>query len=112
MASCPRQSKGRQQIKTAHEPPPLLHPSLADFYRTNVAQLAAALQADGSGLEASETLRGLIDSIVLTPEPPSHEDNGSARYEKVAGNWRPGRPGTNGCGACNRRYLQLWSSAV
>ena len=40
---------------------------MADLYRTQVEQLAAALQTDGSRLEASETLRGLIDSIVLTP---------------------------------------------
>lgn len=41
---------------------------MADLYRTKVEQLAAALQREGSRLEASETLRGLIDSIVLTPE--------------------------------------------
>ena len=41
---------------------------MADLYRTKVEQLAAALQADGTRLEASETLRGLIESIVLTPE--------------------------------------------
>jgi site-specific DNA recombinase len=41
---------------------------MADVYRTKVEQLAAALQADGTRLEASETLRGLIDSIVLSPE--------------------------------------------
>ncbi len=41
---------------------------MADLYRTKVEQLAATLQADGSRLEASETLRGLIDSIVLIPE--------------------------------------------
>ncbi|MBY0497945.1 MAG: recombinase family protein [Cyanobacteria bacterium] len=62
-----RRDELQHQIKTAHEPPPLLHPSMADLYRTKVEQLAAALQADGSRLEASEALRGLIDSIVLTP---------------------------------------------
>ena len=62
-----RHGRPVHQIKTAHEPPPLHHPSMADLYRTQVEQLAAALQADGSRLEASETLRGLIDSIVLTP---------------------------------------------
>lgn len=47
---------------------------VADLYRTKVEQLAAALQREDSRLEASETLRGLIDSIVLMPEkgqPPS-----------------------------------------
>jgi site-specific DNA recombinase len=63
-----RRDELQHQIKVAHEPPPLLHPSMADLYREKVEQLAAALQAAGSRLEASETLRGLIDSIVLIPE--------------------------------------------
>jgi len=63
-----RRDELQHQIKVAHEPPPLLHPSMADLYREKVEQLAAALQADGSRLEASETLRGLIDSIVLIPQ--------------------------------------------
>ena len=71
-----RRDELQHQIKTAHEPPPFLRPSMADLYRTQVEQLAAALQADGSRLEASETLRGLIDSIVLT----SHE--GQLRIEQ------------------------------
>jgi hypothetical protein len=58
----------QKQIDTAHEPPPLLHPRMADLYRTKVEELAAALQREDSRLEASDTLRGLIDSIVLTPE--------------------------------------------
>jgi len=53
---------------------------MADLYRTKVEQFAAAFQADGSRLEASETLRGLIDSIVLTPGPPSRAGGQSARY--------------------------------
>ena len=57
-----------KQLEVADEPPPLLHPSMADLYRTRVENLAAALQREGTRLEASEMLRGLIDSIVLTPE--------------------------------------------
>jgi site-specific DNA recombinase len=56
------------QLAAADEPPPLLHPSMADLYRTRVEELVAALRREDSRLEASETLRGLIDSIVLTPE--------------------------------------------
>ncbi len=41
---------------------------MADIYRTKVAELAAALQRPDTRIEASETLRGLIDSIVLSPE--------------------------------------------
>jgi site-specific DNA recombinase len=56
------------QLKSADEPPPLLHPSIADLYRSKVEQLASALQREDTRLEASEMLRGLIDSIVLKPE--------------------------------------------
>jgi hypothetical protein len=47
---------------------------MADLYRSKVEELATALQRDDTRLEASESLRGLIDSSVLTPEdgqPPS-----------------------------------------
>ena len=56
------------RLATAEEPAPLLHPSMADLYRSKVEALASALQRDDTRLEASEMLRGLIDSIVLTPE--------------------------------------------
>jgi site-specific DNA recombinase len=56
------------QLATADERPPLLHPSIADLYRSKVEELASSLQREDTRLEASEMLRGLIDSIVLTPE--------------------------------------------
>ena len=62
-----RKAALQTQLETADEPPPLLHPSMADLYRSKVEGLAAALQRDDTRLEASESLRGLIDSIVLTP---------------------------------------------
>lgn len=57
-----------KQLETANQPPPLLHPSMADLYRTKVEELATALQREDTRLEASEMLRGLIDAIVLMPE--------------------------------------------
>jgi antitoxin (DNA-binding transcriptional repressor) of toxin-antitoxin stability system len=57
-----------KQLEMAAEPPPLLHPSMADLYRTKIEDLSSALQREDTRLEASEMLRGLIDSIVLTPE--------------------------------------------
>jgi site-specific DNA recombinase len=56
------------QLAAADEPPPLLHPSMADLYRTKVEELASALQREDTRLEASEMLRGLIEAIVLTPQ--------------------------------------------
>ena len=41
---------------------------MADLYRSKVEELAAALQREDTRLEASEMLRGLVDSIVLIPE--------------------------------------------
>ncbi len=57
-------------LSTATEPPPLLHPEMATFYRARVGELHMALQADAESqrLAASEALRALIDTIVLTPE--------------------------------------------
>ena len=63
------------QLAAADEPPHLLHPSMADLYRSKVEELAAALQREDTRLEASEMLRGLIDSIVLIP------DEGQLRIE-------------------------------
>jgi len=117
-----RRDELQQQVKTAHEPPPLLHPSMADLYRTKVEHLAEALQSDASRVEASDALRGLIDSIVLTPA------NGQLRIE-LRGNLAAmlavaqetkRSPETGDllvpvqlvAGACNQRYLQLWSGAA
>jgi site-specific DNA recombinase len=57
-------------LSTATEPPPLLHPEMATFYRARVSELHMALQADAERqrLAATEALRALIDTIVLTPE--------------------------------------------
>ena len=41
---------------------------MAELYRSKVEELAAALQREDTRLEASEMLRGLIESIVLIPE--------------------------------------------
>jgi hypothetical protein len=110
------------QLVTADEPQALLHPSMADLYRSKVEELAAALQREDTRLEASEMLRGLIDSIVLTP------DNGQLRIELrgnlaamlTAAQQTKRSPETGDllvpvqlvAGACNRRYLQLWNIAT
>jgi site-specific DNA recombinase len=55
------------QLETADEPPPLLHPEMADLYRQKVTTLAQALERSDTRTEATEALRGLIDAIILTP---------------------------------------------
>jgi site-specific DNA recombinase len=47
-----RKDELEAQLKTADEPPPLLHPSMADLYRSKVEELAAALQREDTRLEA------------------------------------------------------------
>ena len=44
-----------------------LHPSIAETYRTRVADLAHALEKPARAGEARDTLRALIDKVVLTP---------------------------------------------
>ena len=56
------------RLDRANEPPPLLHPNMADLYRQKVTELAAALAHEESRVGAAEALRGLIDCITLTPD--------------------------------------------
>ena len=68
-----RRKELEAQLKTADEPPALLHPEMARIYRTKVTEPADALQQSGSRLEATEALRGLVDAIVLTPDGSKEE---------------------------------------
>ena len=64
----------KAKLAAADEPPPLLHPGTAEVYRGKVTDLARALEHPETRSEATESLRGLIEAIVLTPdqgEPPS-----------------------------------------
>ena len=57
-------------LADAEEPPPLLHPEMANFYRIQVGELYDALQeeAEAKRLKAGEVLRSLVKEIILTPE--------------------------------------------
>ena len=63
-----RKTELTERLAEAHEPPPLLHPNMAEMYRQKVTELAAALGHPESRLEAAELLRTLVERIVLTPE--------------------------------------------
>ena len=56
-------------LAEADEPPPLLHPSMALQYRKRIQQLYESLQDEDEGkrIEAADTIRSLVDQIVLTP---------------------------------------------
>lgn len=59
---------------------------------TEAAELAVGLQRPETRLEASETLRGLLDAIVLTPEEGEPPSRGEARFGE------PRRSAKNGGG--------------
>jgi site-specific DNA recombinase len=63
-----RKTALQAKLDAADTAPPLLHPSMADLYRSKVEELASALQREDTRLEAAEMVRGLIDSIVLIPD--------------------------------------------
>lgn len=65
-----RKSDLEHVLSEAEEPPPVLHPEMAGFYRQQVDFLYEALQNDAetARLEAAAVLRSLIKDIVLTPE--------------------------------------------
>ncbi|MGB2715421.1 MAG: hypothetical protein WBC51_14665 [Vicinamibacterales bacterium] len=110
------------KLDAADEPPPLLHPSMADLYRSKVEKLASALQREDTRLEASEMLRGLIDSIVLTPEKGQLRIDlrGNLAAMLTVAQQTKRSPETGDlsmpvqmvAGACNQRYLQLWRGAA
>ncbi len=62
------------EAQLSHEPAPSplrIHPKMTESYRAQVGLLIAQLQQPEGMLEAKEALRGLIDRIVLTPDPVS-----------------------------------------
>ncbi|VDS10511.1 Recombinase [Paracoccus haematequi] len=64
-----RKADLEQFLTEADEPPPLLHPSMALQYRKRIQQLYESLQDDDEGkrIEAADTIRSLVDQIVMTP---------------------------------------------
>ncbi len=62
-----RRKELQAQLENADEPPPLLHPEIAELYRQKVTTLAQALEHPQTRTEATDALRGLVDAIVMTP---------------------------------------------
>lgn len=65
-----RKAELKHLLATAEEPPVLLHPNMAAYYREQVTHLHAALreETEEKRLEAGEVLRSLVQRIVLSPE--------------------------------------------
>ena len=121
-ANATRREELRAKLAAADEPPPLLHPGMADLYRQKVTALAEALEQPETRTEASEALRGLIDAIVLTPNQGELQielkGNLAAMLSAATNAKRSPETGDLSlqvvlvAGACNQRYLQLWSGAA
>lgn len=54
-------------VADAQDPTPLLHPSMAEIYRSKIVALHLALNDEAARGEATDILRSLIDTILLTP---------------------------------------------
>jgi site-specific DNA recombinase len=55
-------------LANAKEPPPLLHPNMAEIYRQRIAALYESLQSEEEKAEAAEVFRTLVDQVTLVPE--------------------------------------------
>ena len=55
------------KLKLGPAAEPLVHPGLATIYRNKVERLEASLNEPSTGRAAFELLRGLVDSIIVTP---------------------------------------------
>jgi site-specific DNA recombinase len=54
-------------LANAEEPPPLLHPNMAEIFRQRIATLYESLQNEDGKAEAAEVFRTLIDQVTLVP---------------------------------------------
>ncbi|WP_082267115.1 recombinase family protein [Komagataeibacter europaeus] len=60
-----RKAEVTERLANTEEPPPLLHPNMADIYQRRIASLYESLQAEETKTEAAERLRTLISQITL-----------------------------------------------
>jgi len=63
-----RKSELERMLAEAEVPPPLLHPSLAEVYRTRIGALSDALGREDTRAEAAQVVRSLVSAIELVPE--------------------------------------------
>ena len=63
-----RKAELKDQLANADEPPPLLHPNMAEIYRQRIAALYENLRNEDGKAEAAEVFRTLIDQVTLMPD--------------------------------------------
>lgn len=62
-----RKEELEQKVANTEEPPPLLHPNMAEIYQQRIASLYESLQTEETKTEAAERLRTLVSQITLQP---------------------------------------------
>ncbi len=63
-----RKAELTELLENADEPPPLLHPNMAQMYQDRIAKLCENLQSEEDRGAATDVLRSLVDEISLVPE--------------------------------------------
>ena len=63
-----RKAELTELLDNADEPPPLLHPNMAQMYQDRIAKLCENLQSEEDRGAAVDVLRSLVDEISLVPE--------------------------------------------
>jgi hypothetical protein len=81
-----RRDAMRHRLASSEDLSVRFHPNMAEYYRTQVADLRAALSEDGCRREASEIVRKLVDRIDLSPAIRSARKSLSVSlYGRLAG---------------------------
>ena len=55
-------------LANAEEPPPLLHPNMAEIYRQRVTALYRGLQSEDGKAGSADVFRTLVDQVTLVPQ--------------------------------------------
>jgi site-specific DNA recombinase len=63
-----RKEELEKALAEAEEPPPLLHPNMAEIYRQRISALHESLRSNETKAEAAEIVRTLVDRVTLVPE--------------------------------------------
>ena len=63
-----RKAELTELLANADEPPPFLHPNMAQIYQDRIRQLYENLQREEERAQAAEVFRSLVDQVTLIPE--------------------------------------------
>jgi site-specific DNA recombinase len=116
-----RKAKLQSRLE-APEMPELLHPRMSDVYREKVGSLCLAAEHEESHTGAADAIRALVEAIVLEPDGERLKITLKGDLAGMLSAARDSKrsPDTGDllvqiqlvAGACNQRYLQLWSGAA